>query len=372
MKRHPLPTALLLAALLLAACANRPAPATAPVNPPSAGGGSAEASATPLPSATPGPAVSVTPAVTASPTLPPSDTPLPPTDTPLPASATSLPPATDASTTTQPDSTVPPASLDTVEPPTTTPSPVPSITPAPPSNANAPDVSYVVYSEQALGEYVARIWVQADNPFPNLLSLGTIDRGAERLVQIDSVAGFEPLPAADLTGEGQFDVAFALRWGGSHCCNGTVLYNLGDTPQQVLWVGGEIGTGTFEDLDGDGDWEFITRDRVSGLPCTQPSPMAVLAYSPSMGYTPASPQYPAVFEPEIVDYTAQAELRLQENGVRTQCDIADLMLDYLYSGQAERGAAEFARLYPLPDAADYWAALLAAARGGQLYVEAAP
>ena len=47
------------------------------------------------------------------------------------------------------------------------------------------------------------------------------------------------------------------------------------------------------------------------------------------------------------------------------------MLDYLYSGQAERGAAEFARLYPLPDAADY-GALQAAAQGGQLYVEAAP
>ena len=50
---------------------------------------------------------------------------------------------------------------------------------------------------------------------------------------------------------------------------------------------------------------------VSGIPCTQPSPMAVLAYSPGMGYSPASPQYPAVFEPEIVDYTAQAELRLK-------------------------------------------------------------
>ncbi|MCC7359422.1 MAG: hypothetical protein IT317_08090 [Anaerolineales bacterium] len=334
---------LLAAALLLAACGRRPPTTNAPSDRPSAGGvAPAEASLTPPPTIT----------LTLAPMGAPSDTAAPP-----PQAATATRPPSEAPR--SPSATAP---ADTAQP-------AASPTPVPPDSTQSPGVvKYVVYSEQFIGEYAARIWVQADYPFPNQLSLGTIDRGQTRLVQLSEVSGFEPLPGADLTGEGQPDVAFALRWGGSHCCWGTVLYNLGDTPQQVLWVGGEVGVGKFRDLDNDGDWEFITRDVVAGLPCSQPSSLAVLAYGPGLGYAPASPLYPAVFEPEIVDITALAEQRAQQNGALTQCDVADLMLDYLYSGQTERGAAEFARLYTAPDAAAVWAALEAAARGGRLYL----
>ena len=344
------------AMLLMAACTARPS-ATTPAEPPEAAGAApAEASPTP--------AASATEQVTASEPAPANS----PTATlPATVSATPAPPSATAPPAGEPPTLTPTTapSLNTVEPPTASPTVVP------PDSTEAPgQVTYVIYSEQSIGAYVARIWVPANNPFPSMFSLGTIDRGSERLVQLANVAGFEPLPAADLTGEGQPDIGFSLRWGGSHCCWGTVLYNLGDTPQQVLWVGGETGVGKFRDLDNDGDWEFITRDRVTGIPCSQPSPMAVLAYSPGLGYAPASPQYPAVFEPEIMDYTAVAEQRAQQNGGMTQCDVSDLMLDYWYSGQSERGAAEFARLYTAADAAEVWAAIQAAAEGGRLYVAA--
>lgn len=384
MKSHPSRSlaAWLLPALLAAACSAPPAPATLPAaGAPSTGDGvvAVTSPATDHPAATPSAAPTAQPSVTPSPVptnmplptpteLGQADTAVPPTPTDLGQVATPFPPtaapATEAGGTALADTALPP--------PSPTPSPAPTLPPVPPTHPNAPEQAYVVYSEQALGEYVARVWVRADSPFPDILSLGTIDRGTERLVQIADVAGFEPLPAADLTGEGQHDVAFALRWGGSHCCRGTVLYNLGATPQQVLWVGGEIGAGKFRDLDNDGDWEFITRDVVSGLPCTRPSAMAVLAYSPERGYAPASPQYPAVFEPEILDLTTRAEQRLVENGSLVQCDVSDLLLDYLYSGQAARGWAEFARLYTAPDAADFRATLETAAAKGQLYIAPPP
>jgi hypothetical protein len=369
-----------LAALLLSAC-NGPLVVSTPLPPaPSTDGDQAAASPTAPPADTPAPSASSAPtststlaatqtaetSLTPTHTAAPTDTPLPPTPTEPGQIPTATEPA--ASPTVAGATALP----DTAVPPTDNPQPTASLTPFPPDSTQSPGQTYVVYSEQALGEFVARVWVRADYPFPDMLSLGTIDRGTERLVQITDVAGFAPLPAADVTGEGQLDVAFALRWGGSHCCWGTVLYNLGETPQQVLWVGGEIGVGTFTNLDSDGDWEFVTHDVVIGLPCSRPSPLAVLAYSPAQGYAPASPQYPAAYEAEIAELTAQAEQRLQANGVMAQCDVSDLMLDYLYSGQAERGWAEFARLYTAPDAADFRAALEKAAAQGQLYVAAGP
>src|SRR5689334_3363778 len=264
----------LLPALLVAGCSGRPAAESAPSS--EAAGGFPAASASPTSAAathTAAPAPSDTPAADTStavpsptatqdalsqpdtPTatlVPPSDTPVPPTLTPLPPSATPnqaanspVPPATEADDVTVAEATATPS-------PTITASP--TLSPVPPDSTEAPGQgNYVIYSEQVLGEYVARVWIRSDDPLPNMLSLGTIDRGSERLVQIKDVAGFEPLPAGDMTGDGQLDVAFALHWGGSHCCWGTVLYNLGEAPQQVLWVGGEVGRGVFQDLDGDGD-----------------------------------------------------------------------------------------------------------------------
>ncbi len=106
---------------------------------------------------------------------------------------------------------------------------------------------------------------------------------------VDDATHLLPLPAADITGDGQPEAMFAVQTGGSHCCSGIALYSLGDAPKLLLRVTGGGGIGAVisgvRDLDGDGVYELLGRLFVSG-PCVWPSVQLILQFD-GQGYVQA-------------------------------------------------------------------------------------
>jgi hypothetical protein len=147
---------------------------------------------------------------------------------------------------------------------------------------------------------------------------------------------------------------FATRAGGSHCCTGIAIYDLGEAPELVFasWGGGGMGvliTG-IEDLDQDGVFELVGREYLSDLYCTWPSAQIVLRYD-GQEYVQAGSQFPHLYQDEIAEAARAAESGQEEAAAGYKCGgVVQLTLAYLYSGQHEKAWAEFYRLYKAADA----------------------
>jgi hypothetical protein len=97
---------------------------------------------------------------------------------------------------------------------------------------------------------------------------------------------------------------------------------------------------------------------------------AVLAYQ-SGGYVPAGPRFPGLYEDAIAMHTARAEQAqpggLGEWDATSKCAVLPLVLDLLYSGQADRAWSEFERLYTFPDADTFRTEVEETVGGSPLY-----
>ncbi len=188
----------------------------------------------------------------------------------------------------------------------------------------------------------------------------------------------------DLTGEGNPDLVFELYSGGAHCCFSTIVYDLGDSPIQVLktpyseaWC-----EGYFEDLDDDGAAEFVTcstsyygfRDPDYFSCYNGPGVRVILKYDPARGcYVTASSRFRQFYEEDIVLDTERAENPKSGDRVKTKCgeqqmcDAALVALDYLFTDRQTEAYSEFKRLYECPDADETWKALFEDTIQSQLY-----
>ena len=194
----------------------------------------------------------------------------------------------------------------------------------------------------------------------------------------DWVSRLVPMPAQDITGEGDPDVVVERYSGGANCCLSYVVLTLGAELTRIDLPLGTPCEATFRDLDGDGIFEVIACDDV--LHCrfcscaSSPLPTVVLRYDPEQGYIPASPQFPEIYDPDIPGYRARAESRpgeaFEEQDPTGRCLVLPLVLAYLYSGCASEAWAALARYYPFPDAEAFRAEIEEAVSKSPLFVAA--
>ena len=338
----------LLTLMELAACAPLPTPAT--LSPTPAGTGTAASLPTHNAQVT-GTALRLT-------ALAASSTPVPVSTVGPDATATLVPPAIPQVTATvvSPQSTPPP--------PTPTPT-LPEVTPG-----------YTPYAERLIAPYTIRLWHPGLGV--GMYDIATISQAGQPDIRLESVEALGNLPAADISGEGYADVMFQTYGGGSHCCWGTVVYNLGPVPAKVLEVWSSpyypprTGRGIFQDLDGNGTYEFITYDPLEkGIPCTSPDVKVILRYEPGRGYVGASPDFAALYADEIAAHTRQAEEEIEQSQSGYKCGVYQVVVvDYLYSGQPDRVWAELRRLYLAPDVEDFRTQLAQAVSQGRFFVGA--
>ena len=212
----------------------------------------------------------------------------------------------------------------------------------PPECASWPP--YACEETRGYGEYVVKIWKSLDNAAPTYYRAVTIDRGGIRLLCQDWTTGLDPLSGTDINGTGYPDLIIEEYSGGAHCCFAVAVYDLAlnlvsvDVPASP----GGNATGGFVDLNGDGLFEFKTRDDSFAYTyccfADSPATLAILEYSPAEGkYVPASYRYPALYQDEILRHTERARPRGSEGADEgwdgtNKCDVLPLVLDYLYSG----------------------------------------
>jgi hypothetical protein len=301
----------------------------------------------------------------------------------LAAQITAPPPtATSAATAEAPTATVVatatplPAAVTRIPSSTPAPSVYPSVTPSDPTFV-ANGLTYSLADEREIGAYTVRWW-HRDTAGLCWLGLGTIERAGQPPVMIEDACPFVELPASDVTGEGEPDVLFQIRpGGGSHCCWGLVLVNLGAAPTEVLRIVSRPyvydGGGAFEDLNGDGRFEFVNQVGYgfNTLPCSGPTVTAIAQYDQATRtYVGASPQYAGYYATDIDNAIRTAEASVSQSEANNQCVVAQMVALLMFSGQVERARTEFNRFYLKPDAEEFRANLEAAIRQSRFFVEA--
>jgi hypothetical protein len=176
-------------------------------------------------------------------------------------------------------------------------------------------------------------------------------------------------PAVDLTGEGNPDILLGFYYGGSHCCRGMLLIDLGPEPVELLhiWatIQGNRGEGIFKDLDGDGVYELITADAIEA-PCTTPTVKVILKYQPDHGFQPASPNFP---EQYIEDVEAGIEFIGRDSDPENRCSIPMLAAAYYFSGRPEEARQIFNQYYTAADAENYWLELETGFKNARFYID---
>lgn len=222
-----------------------------------------------------------------------------------------------------------------------------------------------------IGDYTLRIWSGTLNIASHLPNRGyygtaTLTHKDGHMTVVPHGVKRQPLPVEDVTGDGYPDVAILTKDGGSHCCSGTLLYSLNSTPTIELTYWG--GHGDWQDLDDNGRHEFIARESPPGYPCSVAEIMVILRHETDRGYVGATPHFARFYEAEIERLRQQAETNSDK-----QCDIAPLVAAYYYIGQAEKGWAEFDRIYSgTQDTADFRSRLTESVKRSEFYVAPAP
>ena len=253
------------------------------------------------------------------------------------------------------------------------------ISPTPPAFTPTPLVETTfnqIIDQRTVGEYEILLWgddSMLERKAANGYGRFTIERDGETLVIIEEANGFRRnAPIMDYTGDSIPDILLMLRNGGSHCCVGTVMIQLGDEPVELLrvWssIDGDGGTGEFKDLNDDGVYEFITQDAIQA-PCTTPSVKVILQYTPEDGFHPASPLFPEQYEELIELYTERAETEFARDGGVHQCSIPILASAYYFSGRPKEAKAVFDKYYTAENADTYWQELVEGFHNARFFTE---
>jgi hypothetical protein len=253
---------------------------------------------------------------------------------------------------------------------------LPTAAPAPTPIPNA----YVVAEEHRIGAYTVQLWRNTAPDAWGYDNAVTILAGGQTLAQLDMVFELGELTGQDITGEGNPDVIVERFTGGAHCCFSVVVYDLGAALTRVLESAESNCGGRFEDLDGDSVLEFITCDDLFAYAycpyAASPLVQVIMQYEPGRGYVPASPRFAHRYAEAIAQHTQLAQTATAEGmgewDQTTKCSVLPLMLDYLYSGQADLAWTEFDRLYHYPDALLFWAEVAQAVSESSLYTAVGP
>jgi len=233
--------------------------------------------------------------------------------------------------------------------------------PAHTSSASPPECAswppYACEETRGYGEYVVKVWKSLDNAAPTYYRAVTIDRGGIRLLCRDWTTGIDPLSGTDINGTGYPDLIIEEYSGGAHCCFAVAVYDLASTLVSIDVPASPGGNapGGFVDLNGDGVFEFETRDDSFAYAyccfADSPATLAILEYSPAEGkYVPASYRYPNLYQDEILRHTERARARGSEEADggwdgTGKCDVLPLVLDYLYSGDPTSAWAALGAYY---------------------------
>ena len=279
----------------------------------------------------------------------------PPPSQPL-ASATrsaSVTPSKTATYTDVPSPTakiVPPTRRPTV---TGTPTAGP-LTPVPPKSEQGLLITYRLERQETIGKYIVRYWSAPPSLDGYSGSALTIAADAQPLVEITEVIDIDQLSGTDITGEGDPDLIVVHHTGGASCCTWVEVVDLGDQVRTVLSSPFSGFSGVFEDLDGNGVFEFITYDDSYDSSCGYPGAVSAKVIYEYDGdeYRPASPKYAKSYQADIDKHLEWAQAAKPANGDydgTTKCSVLPLVLDYLYSGQTDQGWKVLHEYYTYPD-----------------------
>lgn len=230
-----------------------------------------------------------------------------------------------------------------------------------------------VLQQRVIGTYTVEL-----HHSTSLTNFATISAPGQTAIRIDDVEGFGNMPSLNVTGDGAPDVMFLTRaTAGSHCCWGTVVYELGTTAIKILdladtaYYYGATGRGEFKDLDGDGAYEFVTHDPLmianAQFPCSEPQVQVALAYNPTLQqYVGASPQFASYYADSLHQLTSQA----QKGGPNGWCNAQPLVVTLLYLGKTADAKMAFDQYYKGSDGATFWVQLQTDVDQGRSYVAA--
>mgnify|MGYP006420376831 CR=1 FL=1 len=251
--------------------------------------------------------------------------------------------------------------------------------PVPPP-AQSPGGSYRLEDEVLIGAYGIRYWRHTDSEtgFEDVI---LIEKTGMESIKIEQAAAIAPLTGADINGDGYPEVIAESYSGGAHCCFGTHVYSLAETPTLILKTPESNAHGQFQDLDGDSIYEFITADDIFAYQycpfASSPFVKVIMSYdAEKQSYLPSSPNFPQEYIEDILRDTKNAErvskAETYENGEwdeTSKCSILPLSLDYIYLGDLATARSELERLYIYEDIDDFWDEVMFILQDSLLYVE---
>lgn len=153
--------------------------------------------------------------------------------------------------------------------------------------------------------------------------------------------GFSSVSLQDLDGDRTAEVIVKDFSGGAHCCTSTVVYSWqGDDFSQVETGYLDGDGGQFEDLDGDGNYEFVSANNAflyafSSYAGSFPPPL-VMTFSDGT-FTDTTRQYPELIRERINSVEgllAESEFVLERNGL-----LASYVASKILVGEYESGWA---------------------------------
>lgn len=239
--------------------------------------------------------------------------------------------------------------------PTVTPmSTINPLTPNPPALDGHINVTYSLESEQTIGDYIVRVWYVPTQTIEFIGKAITLAKEGKAIFVIESISEISPLTGTDINGDGLSDIVVTLATGGANCCFSYLAYGLGMEPIEVLRSPYSEFSGEFNDLDGDGDLEFLTFDDPLNSYCGYPTALSVQTiYQYQNGkYQPASPNFKQSYTDDIsknILLAANAQPTIGDWDGTTKCSVLPLILDYLYSGQDDKAWEALALYYAYPD-----------------------
>lgn len=211
-----------------------------------------------------------------------------------------------------------------------------------------------------LAGYDIRVWVSRNDMAPGFYRVITIERDGVVLTRHDEAVGLGRLTGTDIDGSGRPNAIVECYSGGAHCCSTTYVYDLAEDLMAIELPpspGGNAGA-DFVDLDGDGTYEVLTADDSFAYAycsyAASPAVRVVLALDfITRRYVPASFRYPDLYATDIVRDTERA--KEAETGDDSgwdgtpKCVVLPLILDCLYSGDADAAWRALDAYYPSPD-----------------------
>ena len=250
--------------------------------------------------------------------------------------------------------------------------------PVPPP-ALSPGGSYRLENEILIGAYGIRYWHHTDSPM-GFEDIVLIEKTGMESIKIEFASEIVTLTDADINGDGYPDVIIETYTGGAHCCFGTQVYSLGETPILILEKPESNVSGQFQDLDGDDIYEFVTADDVFAYQycpyISSPMVKVILAYDSKEGrFLPASPNFPEEYADAILSDTKSAErvakaetFENDEWDETSKCSILPVALNHIYLGDLETARSELDRLYIYDDIDRFWNEVMLMIQDSPLYI----